>query len=301
MSAGPTPRYPVYVPSKRRSAECTTPAFLIRDEVSFHLVVEPQEKGIYAAKYGEQRILMLPADDQGLIYSRNWIKEHATAAGFERHWQLDDNLRETFRLYRGNRLPCNSGVALRAVEDFVDRYQNVALAGLNYTMFAVGKPPPFYVNQRVYSCSLILNAIPQRWRARYNDDTDLCLQVLAAGWCTVLFNAFLVEKKTTMTMKGGNTDALYQGDGRLRMAKSLERLWPGVVETKRRFKRPQHVVKDAWKRFDTPLKLKPGVDLAAIPPNDYGLKLVAVKEVKSERLKRLLAEDQSAQAEQSQR
>jgi hypothetical protein len=87
----------------------------------------------------------------------------------------------------------------------------------------------------------------------------------------------------------------------LKMAKALERLWPGVVETKRRFKRPQHVVKDSWKRFDTPLKLKPGIDLAAIPPNDYGLKLVAVKEVKSERLKRLLEEDQSAQAEQSQR
>lgn len=38
----------------------------------------------------------------------------------------------------------------------------------------------------VYSCTLILNSIEQRWRLLYNDDTDLCLQVLAAGWCTIL-------------------------------------------------------------------------------------------------------------------
>jgi hypothetical protein len=94
-----------------------------------------------------------------------------------------------------------------------------------------------------------------------------------------------------MTVHGGNTDALYQGDGRLKMARSLERLWPGVVQTKRRFQRPQHVVKNSWKHFDTPLKLKPGIDLKAIPPNDYGLKLTQVKEIKSESLKRLLAEE----------
>jgi hypothetical protein len=299
------PRYPIYIPSKNRLEVDLTTRFLREDGVPFFLVVEPQEKYAYAARHGSERVLTLPLDDQGLIYARNWIKQHATAAGYERHWQLDDNIRRMRRWYRGKRIPVRSGAGFAVMEDFADRYENIAVAGPNYTTFAAqdGKQPriPFLLNAHVYSCSLILNALPYQWRSRYNDDTDFCLQSLAGGWCTALFNAFVVDKLRTMVVAGGNTDALYQGDGRLKMAKALERLWPGVVETKRRFKRPQHVVKDSWKRFDTPLKLKPGIDLAAIPPNDYGLKLVAVKEVKSERLKRLLEEDQSAQAEQSQR
>jgi hypothetical protein len=144
-----------------------------------------------------------------------------------------------------------------------------------------------------HNCILIQNDVPFRWRGRYNEDTDLCLQVLAAGWCTVLFNAFLAWKMQTMKLKGGNTAELYKGDGRLRMARSLERAWPYVVETRRRFGRPQHVVRDAWKKFDTPLKLRAGVDLASMAPNEYGLKLRQVKEeVKSPVLRALLEEEQ---------
>jgi hypothetical protein len=79
---------------------------------------------------------------------------------------------------------------------------------------------------------------------------------------------------TTMTMKGGNATELYKGDGRLKMARSLERVWPYVVETKRRFRRPQHVVRGAWRAFDTPLRLKPGVDLAKLPAvEEFGMRM----------------------------
>lgn len=285
------PRYPVYIPSKGRAGVCYTAQLLDRDSIPFRLVVEPQEHSEYSSRFGCSRVLALPFRDlgQGSIPARNWIKDHATAEGHERHWQLDDNLRETFRWFRGYRVPCHSGIALSVVEDFTDRYENIAISGMNYTTFVIGKSKPFHVNQRVYSCSLILNRIPQRWRGRYNEDTDLCLQVLAAGWCTVLVNAFLVEKKATMLMQGGNAAELYAGDGRAKMARALERLWPGVVETKRRFRRPQHVVKDSWRMFDTPLKLKPGVDLANLPPNDeYGMELKQLKPVKSAAVRNLL-------------
>lgn len=79
-----------------------------------------------------------------------------------------------------------------------------------------------------------------------------------------------------MTMKGGNSSQLYQGDGRTTMARSLERVWPGVVTTNRRFGRPQHVVADSWKKFDTKLIRKPGLDLDLLDKvNNYGLTLKA--------------------------
>ena len=283
------PKYPIYIPSKGRWESPLTAKFLDADGVPFRLVVEAEEAEYYTAQFGEDRVLVLPFSDQGLIASRNWIKTHSIEEGHERHWQLDDNIRNVKRWYKGKRINCDAGPALRASEDFVDRYENIAIAGLNYETFCISPTGPFALNVHVYSCTLVLNSIPHRWRLVYNDDTDICLQVLADGWCTILFNVFMANKQGTMTMHGGNTEQLYQGDGRLRMSRSLERMWPGVVTTERRFNRPQHVIKHAWKRFDTPLIKKAGLVIDEAP-NEYGLKLRAIKPVKSERLRKMVEE-----------
>jgi len=287
------PRHPVYIPSRGRYEGCVTARLLMKHEVPFFLVVEPQEEEAYFKHLGHDNVLVLPWSNLGkggLIAVRNWIKGHATEAGHARHWQLDDNMRMFHRMFRGKRVPIQPGVALRIVEDFTDRYENIAISGMSYTCFVVpGNPlPPFYLNTKIYSCSLILNSLPNKWRQEFNDDTDICLQVLADGWCTVGFNALMTEKGTTMTRKGGNT-TIYQGDGRLEMARSLERVWPGVVSTKRRYKRPQHVVRNSWRKFDTKLIRRTDIDWDAIEAHDYGLKLKQVKPViKSPEVRELL-------------
>lgn len=283
------PRYPVYVISKGRHDCCLTARFLKRDKTPFHLVVEPQEKELYAREFGEDCLEVLPFSNLGLgsIPARNWVWEHAKASGAERHWILDDNIRNIERRWNTRKIDCDSGIALYVSEEFVNRYENIAIAGLNYSMFLAGrrKFKAYYTNVHVYSCLLIRCDLPFRWRGRYNEDTDLCLQVLSAGWCTVLINAFLAEKMATMTMKGGNMETLYKGDGRLKMAKSLERMWPGVVETRRRFQRPQHHIKRNWAGFDTQLKLKPGIDLSKMEPCEFGLELKVMREFKNEHTK----------------
>ena len=145
----------------------------------------------------------------------------------------------------------------------------------------------------MYSTLLIDNSLDIRWRGRYNEDTDLCLQALSLGLCTVNFNAFLIEKMHTMTMKGGNTDQLYKGDGRLTMARSLEKMWPKVVETTRKFQRPQHHIQNNWQKFDTQLIRRKDIDWENIQKTDnYGLRLVQLKQPKSgsQELKKLFDE-----------
>lgn len=289
------PRYPVYVISKGRSDRCLTANFLLRDRMPFHLVVEPQEADAYAAKYGRERLLVTPFSNlqQGSIPARNFVWQHALDSGAERHWILDDNIRGMLRRFKARRLHCNSGIGFACTEDFIDRYENIAIGGLAYEMFVPDRRTfqPFLLNVHVYSCLLIRNDLPQRWRGRYNEDTDLCLQVLSAGWCTVLVQAFVVSKMATMTMRGGNSDQLYRGDGRVAMARSLERAWPYVVRTDRRFRRPQHKVRDEWRKFDTPLVRRADLDWDALPPVDeYGMQLVQVGEqVRSPELARLIA------------
>lgn len=285
------PRYPVYVISKGRADIALTPKFLDDDGVDYKLVVEPQEAEAYAKAWGEKKILILPFSNLGLgsIPARNWVWEHAKESGAFRHWILDDNIRGVKRWYRGMRIKSDSGPAFATVEDFTDRYENIAISGMNYAMFAYTKKPPFHSNVHVYSNLLIRNDLPFRWRGRYNEDTDLCLQALSQGWCTVLVNAFVIEKAQTMTMKGGNTDQLYKEDGRTVMARSLERQWPYVVETGRRWGRSQHVVKDQWKRFDTPLVRRKDIDWDNLKTNEYGLTLKQVAEdVRADDVKKLL-------------
>lgn len=95
------------------------------------------------------------------------------------------------------------------------------------------------------SCILVNHALPLRWRGKYNEDTDLSLRALTAGWCTVLFHAFLIDKHPTMQMKGGmkggNTNDLY-ANGRLEFAQSLQPQHPDVAKVVQRYNRWHHSV-----------------------------------------------------------
>ena len=252
------PRHPIYIPTKGRCDSSLTARWLLRDEVPFRLIVEPSEYDIYAARFGIELLLALPRDDMKLVGARNWIMSHAIEEGHTWHWQIDDNIRGMKRRCKVNgeikRKSFRAGPALATMEAFADSYKNIALIGPTYSMFLpdTRRSSPFRLNCHVYSCTLINHAIePIRWRLVYNDDVDLCLQVLAAGWCTIQVQAFSVTKNRTMYNRGGNTP-IYQGDGRLQMARSLERIWPRIVQVKRRFGRPQHVID--WRRFRTQLK-----------------------------------------------
>ena len=233
------------MPSKGRWESRYTMSALDKMDVPYYVVIEKEELAQYSAVIDSDKILVLPFSYRGLIASRCWIMEHSIEQGNARHWQIDDNILEFYRLVRNIKYRVSSGTIFRVVEDFVDRYENVAYAGLQYEMFAPRKKKhrPLILNTRIYSCTLVNNSIPYRWRSVYNDDTDVSLMALKGGWCTVLFVAFLAKKLPTMTVKGGNTESLYLiKDGRLKMAQALKRLHPDVVTVQRRYGRWQHVV-----------------------------------------------------------
>lgn len=269
------PRYPVYVISKGRWESRLTVKALEARCIPFHVVIEPQEYPQYSAVIDPAKIYTLPFSNlgQGSIPARNWVWEHSLSIGAARHWILDDNIRTFFYFNRNMRYATTTGTTFRIIEDFVDRYENIALAGMQYMMFAPMKQKtnPIIANTRVYSCILINNAIPYRWRGRYNEDTDLSLRALKDGWGTALFIAFLAEKMPTLKMKGGNTDELYKGDGRLKMAQSLVEQHPDVTRIAYKWGRPQHVVDYSGFKFNQ-FKLKPGVEIPK-GVNNYGLVL----------------------------
>ena len=272
------PRYPVYIISKTRWDTRLTSKSLELLGIPYSIVVEPQEFDEYAAVIDPAKILTLPFSNlgQGSIPARNWVWEHAQLTGVSRHWILDDNIDGFFRFQNNLKCPVGDGTIFSIAEDFADRYTNVVLAGFNYFMFVPRKCatiPPVTWNTRIYSCILIQNDLDLRWRGRYNEDTDLSLRALKAGFCTALFNAFLCGKQTTMSMRGGNSDELYQDNGRLVMAQSLQEQHPDVVRVTTKWGRPQHCVNYRPFRKNKPT-LRP--DFAPVDIiNNYGLTLEA--------------------------
>lgn len=270
------PENPVYIVSKGRWDSRLTARTLERMGVPYFIVVEPQEEKEYRQVIAGGEVLVLPFSNLGLgsIPARNWIWEHSLSEGYEWHWILDDNIEAFNRLNRNHKPVVETGAIFKAAEDFVDRYENVALAGFNYYSMCKcdDAVPAYYLNTRIYSCILIRNSIPHRWRGKYNEDTDLSLRVLKDGWCTILFNAFLCGKVASMRMSGGNTDDLYASNGRELMAKSLAEQHPNLVRVVWKFKRWQHQVDySPFKR--NKLRRKQGI---MIPSgiNNYGMKLV---------------------------
>jgi hypothetical protein len=167
---------------------------------------------------------------------------------------IDDNIAHFARLHLNQRIPVGDGTIFHAIEEFAGRYKAIALAAPHYWMFAPSrsKKPPFITGTRVQSCILIRNDIPFRWRARYNEDVDLSIRVLKAGWQTILFNAFLQCKVTTQVMPGGNTEAFYAVEGTLAKSRMLADLHPDVVKVVRRYNRWHHHVNySQWR--NTPL------------------------------------------------
>lgn len=274
------PKYPVYIISKGRWESRLTSKALERMKVPYHIVIEPQEFDNYASVIDKEKILTLPFSNlgQGSIPARNWVWEHSISIRAKKHWILDDNIYDFYRLNRNKRNIVQTGTIFKVCEDFTDRYTNVKISGMNYRFFVVATEPypPYYVNTRVYSCILIDNSVTHRWRGRYNEDTDLCLRVLKDNYCTILFNAFLIEKAATMRLKGGNTDELYKGDGRLKMAESLRDQHPDLCTVTWKFNRWQHHVNyDVFKK--NKLIRKPNLK---IPKgiNNYGMILKEINE-----------------------
>lgn len=291
------PKYPVYIVSKGRCGSRLTSKALERLGVPYFIVVEKDEYPQYSSVIDPSKVLVLPqsyldayetCDDlgdtkgKGPGSARNFCMDHSRENGFKRHWVMDDNIPRFHRLNRNLMVVVSDGAIFRAMEDFVDRYSNVPIAGLNYDFFAKAKEPlpPYVVNTRIYSCLLIDNSIKYRWRGRYNEDTDLSLRVLKDGDCTIQFNAFLQEKATTQTLKGGNTDMFYAKEGTKPKSEMLVRMHPDVSRMVWKFNRWHHQVD--YGRFKKN-RLNRVVDIRDIPPIDnYGMVLKLKSELTKE-------------------
>ena len=290
------PRHPMYIVSKGRADTMITSRSFARMHIPHYIVIEPQDEKAYEEaldnfdirKYVTLLVAPFSNHGDGPGRARNWAWDHSISIGATSHWVFDDNISDFYRLHENERIRFESGVGFQVMEDFVDRYDNIYIAGPQYRFFIAPDQsyPAFVANTRIYSALLIRNDCKHRWRGRYNEDTDICLRVMKDGDVCLQFNAFLQGKCATQTVAGGNTAEFYHAEnteneefketgynteGTVNKSQMLVDMHPDVARLVWRYGRWHHWVDYSPFKVNTP-KLKDGFVMPN-EPNNYGMAL----------------------------
>lgn len=290
------PKYPIGIVSKGRADSMFTSRSLSRMKVHHYIVIEPQDYDDYdkaldifdIRKYVTLIVAPFSNHGDGPGRARNYFWDYTTTIGAEKHWILDDNISDFYRLNKNMRIRVESGAIFKAAEDFVDRYENVPISGFQYRFFIAPNSayPAYVANTRIYSTLLISNDCKFKWRGRYNEDTDICLRVMKDGDCTIQFNIFMQGKCATQTVSGGNTEEFYHAEmtgkeyskgeynpeGTVNKSQMLQKMHPDVTEVVWRYGRWHHHV-DYSKFKKNKLIYKKGLDVPQGIDN-YGMRLI---------------------------
>tara|TARA_R110000803_G_scaffold149246_1_gene214669 strand:- start:690 stop:2180 length:1491 start_codon:yes stop_codon:yes gene_type:complete len=261
------PKYPIYIISKGRweKTRRLTINWLIKCNIDFKVIVEPDEYDNYVKEISSMGmwvgcVVKLPDEyanqGQGSIPARNFAMYHSQK--YDRCWILDDNINGYMWNNHSQRVPVESGNVFSFIEEYTDKFTNVLISGHEYTSNVnYDMKIPVMKNRRVFSSILIDNKIADKlgegWRGIYNEDVDICIRTLKAGYTTLLFNNITSNKTATSRMRGGNTDGIYALDGNgsgVLKTQSLIDQHPECVKPVIKYKPPRthHKVNwDLWK------------------------------------------------------
>lgn len=194
--------FSIYVLSKNRPHNCLTANLLIKNNIKFNLVIEESDYKKYKEVYKDIPFIILDQNDKGLSYARTFTKKYSQSINELYHWQLDDDIL-FFSQRINNKNIKSTPLIITEIEEYVQNYSNVALTGLRDIVFAWTQKSNISYNKQISTVSLINNSNDIYWSDNLIEDTDYSLQCLYSGFCTVIFNRILYNKKPNIIADGG--------------------------------------------------------------------------------------------------
>ena len=112
------PEHPVYIISKGRADSMITSKSLSRMKVPHYIIIEPQDETPYENALDKFNIrpwvtlIVAPFSNHGdgPGRARNYAWDHSISIGAEKHWVMDDNISDFYRLHNNQRIRVESGV-----------------------------------------------------------------------------------------------------------------------------------------------------------------------------------------------
>lgn len=196
-----------FIPSKGRPHTRAYRFFETINVPVFH-VVEPQNLEQYQAN--GLACLVLPSNNKGLVFSRNWILGEAKRRNLDIAFMCDDDIASFGKMVAGKCV--NDGSALGAMLETLRRNTKVVV-GLEYRQRAWRHTKTHYINRSWLDVCIAFR--PTEITAWYDpelvmkEDRDWVLQNIANGMTCVRLNNFFFSVPNIGT-NGGGLDTLYQ-------------------------------------------------------------------------------------------
>ena len=249
--------FPIYIPSRDRAGKIVVPALLAACGLDYRIVIEPQFWDGYIKEYGPSMLLVLPKNNGGLPFVRNWIKQKSISDGDQYHWQIDDNVKKFLVRRDGKNIQEKPSIGLAEIERWVLKYKNVDIAGMGHQLWAWSAGSPISINHAPNTVFLVKNSCKAAWRDNCPEDADFAMQVLTNGNCCAQFNHIIFDKPASGTMAGGAKEVCYSGDGPRLRSEGMAKLWPGCFEPAIRNGRWRVKPSRIWSTFkQRPIPLK---------------------------------------------
>lgn len=201
----------VFIPSKNRLENATLIKFAETQNQNVTLVLEPQDYEKYKNKFPNFQYLILPINNGGITYVRNYIKEFTENNNIHTYWQLDDDLTGLF--YREGTKLIRTGfeALINAQNDFINN--NIALGGLEYGQFAWCATKNFVFNSFCDSCVFVDNTkifgLRYREYVEGKEDRDFAMQVIKSGKKTARTTLYAFNAPSNGSNAGGLKEIFY--------------------------------------------------------------------------------------------
>lgn len=222
---------PVFIPSKGRATGLKTSAHF-EDKSHVFVVVEPQDEAAYK-EAGHTNLLVLPKDNQGIAYVRNWILENAIKERLKRYWMMDDDITQ-FSEYAGAKGTKITGdlACYKAEKILVWGVPKLGQGAMEYTQFAWSQKKeivsPGYCDVAVLINPALVGNIRYRSEMNLKEDRDFTLQILASGVLTARSGKIAFAAPKNGSNAGGLADEYAKLGREAEASKRMIKAWPGV-------------------------------------------------------------------------
>lgn len=243
--------YPILIPSKNRPNSKLFNS-LKTDNLLFNIIVEPQDYETYQDAGYKDNLIILPENNRGLAYSRNFILNLARNSKYSWFWMLDDDITNFYETIDNKTKITNPTNALSIAEDVLTKQKGIGQLGLEYQQFAWSQKKDFAVNSYCDVCVCInvqaTKKINYREEVLLKEDRDFTLQILSKGYQTLRVSKSAFSCPKNGSNKGGLFD-IYQSDREKLSVLKMCELWGSSICTPQTKADGRFDVKINWKYF----------------------------------------------------
>lgn len=166
------------------------------------LMIEPQEEA--EAKKRGYNYILLPDNNRGLLFSRNYILDYARKNGIKYLVMADDDINSFSRTdFKAHRIHQDNTAFLDALTYFM---RAKSCGGIEYSQFAwsATKPVSFYKGFQVVHFMYMPCVSPSiKYDIPLKEDKDMPIQLIFSGVKTFLINFCSLSVPSIGTNKGG--------------------------------------------------------------------------------------------------